>query len=510
MSPPRAFSQASASLHADFTCAGHDRASFTIADSRLNLESNRGAGRRRAWPPEAVLLACSLLWLPLANARFFASALEGRGPGEAATWGFAAALVVAVAAIHYLLLAMLAWGRGLKVVVTLALVAAAGASHFIDAYGAYIDPAMLRNALHTDWRESSELLGWQMLWPLLVGVALPAWWLWRVPLQRRSFVRATAWRLGSMVLAAGVFVGALMSAFQPLASLMRNRHELRYLITPANVAWSALAQMRGAAHAAGVPLRPVGRDAVLGTSFRDRERPALVVLVVGETARAANWGLNGYARQTTPQLAPPGLCGGAAGAGNCLDEGLLHGLERDLPALRGTHLLVLHQLGNHGPAYHRRVPAGFAPFQPACASDDLRRCSTEEIVNAYDNAIAYTDQVLARLIGQLQALAPRLDSALVYVSDHGESLGEHGLYLHGVPYAIAPDVQKRVPMLMWFSDGFARARGLDTACLARQAAKPASHDHLFHTVLGLLDVRTADLEPELDLGHDCTLQRAEP
>jgi lipid A ethanolaminephosphotransferase len=117
---------------------------------------------------------------------------------------------------------------------------------------------------------------------------------------------------------------------------------------------------------------------------------------------------------------------------------------------RGTQLLVLHQLGNHGPSYFRRYPPAFARFQPSLPQRRPARCSREQIVNAYDNALLYTDHVLAQLIAAA-GQADTLDSAMLYVSDHGESLGENNLFLHGMPYAIAPDVQKQVPMVMWFS-----------------------------------------------------------
>jgi lipid A ethanolaminephosphotransferase len=303
------------------------------------------------------------------------------------------------------------------------------------------------------------------------------------------------------------------------------------------------------------------------------------VLVVGETARAANWGLSGYARQTTPQLAAlpvinfsdvsscgtntevslpcmfapvgrrqydeqrirgsegllhvmaragvavhwrdnqsgckgvcdglpndsvqglnaPGLCS----EGRCLDEGLLQGIDRRLAQAQGTQLLVLHQLGNHGPAYFRRYPAAFARFTPACEDEDLQHCTREQIVNAYDNALLYTDHVLAQLITQLQARADSVDSALLYVSDHGESLGENRLFLHGMPYAIAPDVQTKVPMVMWASPGFAQGVGLDLGCLRQRAQAGVSHDHLFHTLLGLLDVTTSLYEPGWDFSAEC-------
>jgi lipid A ethanolaminephosphotransferase len=197
---------------------------------------------------------------------------------------------------------------------------------------------------------------------------------------------------------------------------------------------------------------------------------------------------------------PPGLCEG----GRCLDEGLLHGLQERLGQAQGGQVLFLHQLGNHGPSYFRRHPPAFARFQPACEQDDLRRCSREQIVNAYDNALLYTDHLLATLIQRLRAASERgVDTALIYVSDHGESLGENGVFLHGLPYAIAPDVQKQVPMVMWFSPGFAQGRGLDVQCLARRASQAAAHDHLFHTVLGLMDVRTALHEKAWDLSAEC-------
>jgi lipid A ethanolaminephosphotransferase len=195
----------------------------------------------------------------------------------------------------------------------------------------------------------------------------------------------------------------------------------------------------------------------------------------------------------------PTLCD----AEHCLDEGLLHGLPAQLAQAQGTQLWVLHPLGNHGPAYFRRYPPAFERFTPACHDDDLRRCSPGEIVNAYDNALLYTDHVLAQLQRTLAAAADRVDSVLVYVSDHGESLGENHLFLHGLPYAIAPDVQKKVPMLMWASAG----SGVDNGCLRRRAAQPAAHDHLFHTLLGLLDVRTALHEAAYDLAAGC---RADP
>ncbi len=539
-----------------------------------------GPSRRLTFPAsvELTLFATSLFWALAVNRLFFAGALKGQP--EAGAAAFVLVLGIALVALHFLLLAPLVTRWTIKPLLAVLLPATAFASFFMTQFSVYLDPSMLRNVMRTDVHEARELFSWAMLPHLLLYAVLPGLLLWRVRLvPRRTLGRALAVRLGTMALALLVLVGAVLSMFQPLASLMRNQKELRYLITPANYLWS-LASVAGLdARAAAGPKIAIGLDAKPGPLASARTRPLLVVMVVGETARAANWGLNGYARATTPQLAtlplisfaettscgtntevslpcmfapvgrrdydeavirrsesllpmlvragvgvhwrdnqsgckgvcdgvpnekvidhpPPGLCAD----GRCLDEGLLVGLDARLQQARGTQLLVLHQLGNHGPSYFRRHPPAFAKFQPACEHDDLRRCTQQEIVNAYDNALLYTDHVLAKLIAQLQAQAGRVDSAVLYVSDHGESLGENNLYLHGLPYAIAPDVQKRVPMFLWLSGGFPAGAGIDAACLKQRATQPAAHDHLFHTLLGLLDVQTGLYAADWDLTRGC-------
>ncbi|NYG33025.1 phosphoethanolamine--lipid A transferase [Sphaerotilus montanus] len=531
---------------------------------------------------ETVLLAVALWWALTCHRPLLGAALAGRDPLAPGTWGFAVVVLLAATALNTVLLMLLTPGRLLRPVVTLLLVIAAGARYFMEEFGAYLDPSMLRNALRTDLAEARELLSMNFALGLLVQAGLPVLLVWVIPLRERSWGRAigmrSLWTGGAVV----VLVSAVLAVFQPLASLMRNHKEVRYLITPANVLWSAgnvlAADLKGAAK----PRQSLGLDAQPGPVMATRARPMVLVIVIGETARAANWGLSGYIRQTTPELAkipglinfpqvtscgtntevslpcmfapvgrrdydenrirgsesllhvlnragvgvlwrdnqsgckgvcnglptedmtvrnPPGLCAD----GRCLDEALLTGLDERLAQARGTQVIVLHQLGNHGPSYFRRIPPAFAYYQPVCESDDLRQCEVPAIVNAYDNALRYTDHLLASLIARLQAQADTLDSAFVYISDHGESLGESNLFLHGIPYAIAPDVQKRVPMVMWLSGGMTASARIDTACLRMLAAQPAAHDNLVHTLLGLIDVRTALYEPALDLTADCRL-----
>ena len=206
----------------------------------------------------------------------------------------------------------------------------------------------------------------------------------------------------------------------------------------------------------------------------------------------------------TSELDIPGLCGG----GECLDEVMLQGLDERISALpaerraRGV-VVVMHQMGSHGPAYYKRSPPAFKRFMPECTDNALQGCERQALVNAYDNTIAYTDHVLASAIQWLKAREDRSASALLYLSDHGESLGENNLYLHGMPYAIAPDVQKRVPWITWLSPAFEQRSGVTTACLKRQLDAPISHDNYFHSVLGLMDVQTSVYKPTLDIYARC-------
>ncbi len=192
----------------------------------------------------------------------------------------------------------------------------------------------------------------------------------------------------------------------------------------------------------------------------------------------------------------------AACAVECTDEAFLPVIERTLAGMTRNTVLVLHMIGNHGPAYHLRYPRDRAAFLPDCQSAEFARCSGEEIVNAYDNAILETDHVLSRTI-DLLAASDRALTAMLYVSDHGESLGEGGLYLHAAPMFMAPETQTKVPMVLWLAPDFRKAMGLDAACLRDAATRPTSHDMLFSSVLGLLDVATGARDPALDLAAAC-------
>jgi lipid A ethanolaminephosphotransferase len=166
-------------------------------------------------------------------------------------------------------------------------------------------------------------------------------------------------------------------------------------------------------------------------------------------------------------------------------------------------LLILHQMGSHGPAYFKRSPPQRKPFQPECKTNVLQQCDRDSLVNAYDNSIAYTDHVLALTVQWLKRQEPRYDPTLLYVSDHGESLGENNLYLHGLPFAVAPAEQTHVPMVLWMSARAQADANLQPQCLLAQRDKALTHDHLFHSTLGLLGIRASEYKQDLDAFAAC-------
>ena len=193
--------------------------------------------------------------------------------------------------------------------------------------------------------------------------------------------------------------------------------------------------------------------------------------------------------------------------GQCHDELLLEALEQELARpITGDRLIVLHQLGSHGPEYFKRSQNNQKKFLPECRDKQLQNCTQSEVVNAYDNSIIATDALLAKVIARLQQQTDTVP-AMLYLSDHGESLGENGVYLHGMPYWMAPKTQTQIPMIWWMSEPFAKAQQLSGTCLKQQSASALSHDHLFHSLLGLFKVRTTLYQPTMDLMQPCQTQQ---
>ena len=191
---------------------------------------------------------------------------------------------------------------------------------------------------------------------------------------------------------------------------------------------------------------------------------------------------------------------------SCFDEVLLENLEDYLGNVTKDAFIVLHTIGSHGPTYYKRYPAAFKKFTPTCDTADIQKCTREEVLNTYDNTVLYTDYVVANAIKILKRF-PHLESGLMYVSDHGESLGENNIYLHGLPYSIAPQEQKKVPMVLWMSENMKKFDHLDYSCIAKEAEKNTySHDNLFHTLLALMEVKSSTYDKSKDMFENCRLK----
>jgi len=524
----------------------------------------------------AVLAA--LYFSLVSNSAFWAAFRATEAGQSAGAWALGLGMAVAITALHAgLLLAVVnRWSR--NVVLPLVFLVTAAVAFYMERYHVYIDRDMVANVLVTEPKEARELITPDFLVALLVYGLLPSILVWWTRAPTRSLGRGVALHLLGMGVALLLALGAIGLVYQPLSSLMRNETSLRHLITPGNWIVSFARAVRSD-HRKDAPRTPIATDARIVRP--DGARPRLLVVMVGETARAANWGMNGYARQTTPRLAAldgvnypdveacgtntevslpcmfsaqglrnydreairgseslmhvlhrldigtlwrdnqtgcKGVCDGLpfesfldadvpgdCEGGRCLDHVLLHELDAAVARMPGDAVVVLHMLGNHGPSYYARYPEAFKRFTPACEVDELGDCERQAIVNAYDNALLYTDTVVADTVAWLAGHSAARDTALIYLSDHGESLGEAGLYLHGVPRMIAPEEQLKVPMWLWLSPELREADGIDMACLREGAAAPRTHDVLFSTVLGLMRVETAARDPALDLLSRCRL-----
>ena len=489
------------------------------------------------------------------------------------------AFALLIFCVFNLLLTFVAFKGVLKPVLIILLFVGAGAAYFMNQYGVLIDVGMLRNTVETNVAEVRDLLSIKLGLYILLLAVVPALLLYKTPVNYRVWYRELFAKLISSVACIALIGMVALLNYQGLASLFRNHHEIRLMVVPSNVVGASMGYVKERIGFAAKPFAKIGEDAKRDPLWK-HERKSLTVLVVGESARAQNFALLGYDRDTTPQLSKeagliafsdvqscgtetavsvpcmfsgltrqdyqaskaknqeglldvlqraglsvlwrdnqsgckgtcdrvqfddvsnakdPALCTNS----ECHDEILLQGLASMIDNLQQDTVLVLHQMGSHGPEYFKRYPMQYERFTPVCPSNALNQCSEQSIINAYDNTLVYTDHVLASLIDILRSKQDTVDTAMLYLSDHGESLGEYNLFLHGTPYVLAPEQQKHVPMLAWFSDSYGKDYDVDTNCLNKTRDEPLSQDNLFHSMLGLLHVRTALYDPQLDMFASC-------
>lgn len=518
---------------------------------------------------QLVVLAAVFL-ASFANVAFFRNlASTFSGHANAGLHLVAVALVLLCVLILFLLL--FSFRRLIKPALMGLFLLSSITAYFMDSYNIVIDRDMLVNVFSTNAAESFDLFTPQLLMYVLLMGVVPSWLLWGVPLRPDPAGQAVWVRLKLAGSASVILLAVLLIFSSFFASFVREHKILRYYANPLTPLYAAYQYGKFGMPSQALSLTVIGEDAHIPATDLDSE---LVIMVLGETARADRFSLNGYERETNPRLEKEDVisfshveaCGTstavsvpcmfdhedredfsntkAAAAQNvldvlghasvtvlwrdnnsnskgvadrvayedfrdpainpvcdteCRDEGMLAGLQDYIDAQPpGDLLIVLHQMGSHGPAYYKRYPQAFRAYTPTCESSQLDSCSQEEIGNSYDNTILYTDHLLAEVIKLLRANDGRYETAMFYASDHGESLGENGVYLHGLPFWMAPDSQTEVPMIVWFGKNYDAA-----SVIAMQSIKdmPLSHDHVFHTLLGLFEISSEVHDETRDLLH---------
>ncbi len=543
---------------------------------------NSSGTSSKAWHPVWVALIGSVWLATIGNLALWEQVQqlpEVTGlRGLAFAIGFGTIITAATLAI----LSLLNWRALLKPVLTVFFLSAASGAYFMMSYGIVIDSTMITNVIQTDTKEALDLFNWRMLISFVFLGLLPSWLLWKTPLKSLAFGKQVLSNTATVVASLAIIVATLLAIFQDYSSIMRNHTQLRYLVNPLNSFYAIGMVAAKPFQRDQKTLLPIGRDAQVG-ALKASDKPPLLLVVLGETARMGNFGVNGYERNTTPELSKENIislkgvssCGTSTAAsvpcmfshlgkedfearknnyeslidvlnhaglavlwidnqsgckgvcervpqvltkelkhptlckdGECFDEIMLQQLDERIQALPAERrakgvVVVMHQMGSHGPAYYKRVPDAFKKFQPECKSNALQECSREQVVNSFDNTILYTDHFLGQAIQWLKKSEATHASAMLYVSDHGESLGENNIYLHGLPYRIAPEVQKRVPWITWWSPQFEKQGGLSRTCVKNKAQDALSHDNYFHTILGMAGVSTEVYQAKLDVHADC-------
>ena len=441
-------------------------------------------------------------------------------------------------------------------------------------YNTMFDYAMIENIFETNVGEASSYLSSASIGYFILFGLLPTLLLLKVKIARNASWGKELFHRAALMSVA--IVGLLLISvfyFKDYASIGRNNSYLNKMINPAD-AFNTVKYINNEYLTAPLEYIKIGEDAKIIPAKNGK--PTLMVVLVGETARAQNSAYNGYQRETNPYTKDLGLiafqntssCGTATAhslpcmfsnmvrtnynrdrannqddaldvlihagvksvwidndggdkavakniekemiadnadaklcnGSSCYDEILLKGLDQRIENSTGDQLYALHMIGSHGPTYWKRYPDNMAVFTPACNRSDIENCSDEEITNVYDNTLVYTDYVIAQTIAKLKTYSDQYNVVMLYISDHGESLGENGLYLHGAPYMIAPKEQTHVPFYIWMSDDYANQKSINKASVIKKAAAGGfSHDNLFHTLLGLYGVKTDAKDNALDI-----------
>ena len=485
-------------------------------------------------------------------------------------------------AIYFLMYAifliLFSWRYVLKPVFVVLLLTCATATYAAWHYGIIFDSTMITNIVETNPAEATSYLSLSSILTFVVLGVLPSLLLLKIRIYYPRPVRSLLERLTAIAITLILALILIIPFYQQYVFLGRNNTTLQKEILPITYIFYTYRHVKDKYFTTPQPYVAMGNDA---TKQSTTDKPKLMFLVLGETARAQNFSANDYHRPTnqyTDQkhtiffdisscgtytahsvpcmfsnlpreeytekraenregvldvlrkagveitwLENNGGCKGVCdrvknitidpnsnkqfcNGDTCFDEIFLSYAAELSKNVTTDTLIAFHLIGSHGPRYYERYPEKFRIYTPDCNRPDVENCNTEELINAYDNTITYTDYVLSKLIEILEEHMDTNDTMLLYVSDHGESLGENNVYLHAAPYAFAPKEQTRVPMQLWMPSGTAKDLKVDVQCLRNISAKSDfSHDNFFHSLLGMMQVHSSEYRPKLDIFTHCPL-----
>jgi lipid A ethanolaminephosphotransferase len=462
-----------------------------------------------------------------------------------------------------ILLVLICHGKATRWVLAFYLIAASLAGFYMDRFGVVIDTVMFDNIRQTDSKEIAGLLNLNLFLRLFLLGILPAWLVLKFGAKSnlRSGYKSKLKFAGLLIVLLILLVAPFTAGY---ANFIREHKTTRLYANPTFFTYSFFRYL--SLQITTTPVKTLTKTAEDAKNIGSSSRNELIVMVVGETARADRFSLNGYKRLTNPELAKQDVvsfsnvssCGTSTSVsvpcmfsalgrkdyekekalhmenaldvlakngvevlwrdnnsdskgvatrmqyedfksptynpvchGECRDIGMLSGLDAYIKSKKGKDILiVLHQMGNHGPEYYRRYPKEFEKFKPMCMTGDIRNCTKEEVDNSYDNAILYTDFFLSEVINFLKKYDDQYGTAMFYVSDHGESLGEHGFYLHAAPYMIAPKEQTHVPAILWLGKNF----DYNINQVKPYIDYPLSHDDVFCSLMVAYEMETKTCE----------------
>jgi len=481
---------------------------------------------------------------------------------------FLVSLVIVLFSLIVFLFSLVSSRFIIKPIMILIIIVSAFTNYFMNTYNVVIDSTMIQNTLNTDLHESLDLFSFKLVLYILFLGLIPSYIVYKLEIEKRTFKIEFFSRI-KLIVVSLILIASMVYSFSTFyTSFLREHKILRLYANPVFYIYSVVKYTNGILNSGDIVMKEIGLDAKVE---KPTHKKRVVVMVVGEAARADRFSLNGYKRETNKlvsqediiNLSDVSSCGTSTAVsvpcmfsiytrddysykknrstqnvidvlmhanvnvlwrdnnsnweeiartgtyqnyktdtlnknceGECRDIGMIDGLQEYIDTAVGDVFIVLHQMGNHGPAYYKRYPKEFEKYTPVCETNQLEKCSPESIGNAYDNTLLYTDYFLSNVINLLKSNND-LETAMIYMSDHGESLGENGVYLHGLPYFMAPKEQTHVGSFLWFSDTF--KENIDVETIEKNANNSYSQDNLFHTILGMMNIQTEVYEKDMDI-----------